>query len=228
MLQLKYLLLVPVVCAMLFYTSCTNETQDVKEEANLVSNTGDSEVMTKITELSEAIMKKGNLTPEEEKALQFLATKAEPGDKVYTSVQEYLDETKGEPNVSITKNEKGGSNTDVPFSVIDKVPTYPGCEGLNNEEAKKCMSKKITQLVMENFNAKVADKDGLTGKQKIYVQFKIDKQGNVADAEARAKNTALEAEALRVINKLPKMQPGEQDGKKVGVLYSLPIIFEIK
>ena len=211
--QLKYLLLIPVVCAMLFYTSCTNDADAVKEEANLVSNTDDSEVMTKINELSEAIMKKGNLTPEEEKALQFLATKAEPGDKVYTSVQEYLDETK--------------DGVDVPFSVIEKVPTFPGCEGMSNEEAKKCMSQKITQLVMENFNTKVADKDGLTGKQKIYVQFKIDKQGNVANAEARAKSPDLEAEAIRVINKIPQMQPGEHKGQKVGVIYSLPIIFEI-
>ena len=211
--QLKYLLLIPVVCAMLFYTSCTNEADEVKEEANLVSNTGDSEVMTKINELSEAIMKKGNLTPEEEKALQFLATKAEPGDKVYTSVQEYLDETEGD--------------TDVPFAAIDKVPTFPGCEGMSNEEAKKCMSKKIMQLVGENFNSKIGDNAGLTGKQRIFVQFKIDKQGNVANVKARAPHPDLEAEALRVVNKIPQMQPGEHRGKKVGVLYSLPIIFEI-
>jgi len=225
--QLKYLLLIPVVCAMLFYTSCTNEADEVKEEANLVSNTGDSEVMTKITELSEAIMKKGNLTPEEEKALQFLATKAEPGDKVYTSVQEYLDETKGEPSVSVTKYETEVNNLDLPFAAIDKVPTYPGCEGLSNEEAKICMSKKIQKLTAENFNTKVADKANLTGKQRIFVQFKIDKQGNVANVKARAPHPDLVTEALRVVNKIPQMLPGEHRGKKVGVLYSLPIIFEI-
>mgnify|MGYP003109021791 FL=1 len=226
--QLKYLLLIPVVCAMLFYTSCTNETDEVKEEANLVSNTGDSEVMTKINELSEAIMKKGNLTPEEEKALHFLATKAEPGDKVYNSVQEYLDETKGEPNVSVSKHESEATNADVPFAAIDKVPTFPGCEGLNNEEAKNCMSKKIQRFTQENFNIKVAEKANLTGKQKIYVQFKIDKNGNVADARARAPHSDLETEALRVVNTMPKMQPGEENGKKVNVLYSLPILFIVE
>ena len=211
--QLKYLLLIPVVCGMLFYTSCTNDADTVKDEANLVSSTDESEVMTKINELSEAIMKKGNLTPEEEKALQFLATKANPGDKVYTSVEEYLDESK--------------DIMDVPFAAIDKVPTYPGCEGLSNEEAKKCMSNKIMQLVVDNFNSKVAGNADLEGKQRIFVQFKIDKNGEVTNVKARAPHPDLEAEALRVVNKIPQMQPGEHRGKKVGVLYSLPILFTL-
>ncbi|MGA9324525.1 MAG: energy transducer TonB, partial [Salegentibacter sp.] len=35
-------------------------------------------------------------------------------------------------------------------------------------------------------------------------------------------------EAARVINSLPKMQPGKQRGKPVGVMYSLPIIFQVQ
>ncbi len=210
--QLKYLLLLPAICAMLFYTACSNDPK--AEEAAAVPQS-DSEVMTKINELSEAIMKKGTMTPEEEKALKLLTTEAQPGDKVYTSVQEYLDETKGENDVSVA------------FSEIEKVPTYPGCEG-DNEALKKCFSESISAFIGENFNTKLGNDLGLVGRQRIVVQFKIDKSGNIVGATAKAPKPELEAEAIRIISKLPKMKPGEQKGEKVGVLYSLPIVFDVQ
>jgi len=211
--QLKYLLLLPVICGMLIYTSCSEETKT--EEVSAVSES-DSEVMTKINELAEAIMKKGNMTAEEEKALKFLTTEAEPGDKVYNSVQEYLDDT---------ENQEGNA---FPFSVIEKAPTYPDCQGLSNEEAKKCVSQKISTLIVSDFNTKIGDTLGLTGKQRINIMFKINTAGNIVDVKARAAHPELEEEAIRVVSNLPKMIPGENKGKKVNVLYSLPILFEIK
>ncbi|SRX51979.1 M56 family metallopeptidase [Aequorivita sp. CIP111184] len=210
--QLKYLLLVPTICGMLIYTSCSNDPKPEETQTELQS---DSEVMTKINELAEAIMKKGTMTPEEEKALKLLTTEAQPGDKVYTSVQEYLDENKAD------------DEADIPFAVIEKVPAYPGCSG-DNEAMKLCMSQKIANFVNANFNIKLGDELNLSGIQRIAVKFKIDKDGNIVDVRARAPKPELEAEAIRVVQKLPQMQPGEQKGKKVGVLYSLPIIFELK
>lgn len=206
--QLKYLLLVPLVFGMLVYTSCSGDKAEISEEANQVSNQ-DTEIMTKINELSEAIMKKGNLTDEEKRALDFLASEAKPGDKVYTTVNEYLEETES-----------------IPFAVIDKVPIYPGCDTSTDKDAlRKCMSDAITNHVIKNFNTKV-EKD-ISGRQRISVQFKIDKSGNVKDVKARAAHPELEKEAVRVVNLLPKMKPGEQNGKNVTVVYALPIVFEI-
>src|SRR5690606_36395611 len=116
---------------------------------------------------------------------------------------------------------------DVPFAVIEKVPTYPGCSG-DNDAMKKCMSQNISIFVGENFNTKLGKELGLEGRQRIAVQFKIDKTGKVVDVRARAPIPELEAEAVRVIEKLPQMQPGEQKGEKVGVIYSLPIVFEVE
>ena len=173
-------------------------------------------------ELSEAMMKKGNLTAEEEKALHFLATPAKPGHKVYTSVQEYLDDPDSDQIEFITEVE------DIPFAVIDKAPVYPGCGTLtDNEEIKKCMSGALSARITKEFNVSVADKTGLSGEQIIYVQFKINKNGNVKNVRARAPHETLKKEAIRVISDLPRMIPGEQDGEKVGVLYSLPIKFKI-
>lgn len=210
--QFKYLLLLPIICGMLVYTACSN---DPKAEEQKNVSQSDSEVMNKINELAEAIMKKGTMTPEEEKALKLLTTEAQPGDKVYTSVQEYLDETKDENDLA------------VPFAAIDKVPAYPGCSG-DNEALKQCFSERISAFVGENFNTKIGNDLNLSGRQRIAVQFKIDKTGNIVDVKARAPKPELETEAIRVVQKLPQMQPGEQDGKKVSVIYSLPIVFEVK
>ena len=62
----------------------------------------------------------------------------------------------------------------------------------------------------------------------IDVQFKIDQTGKVVDIKTRAPHPALEKEAKRVINKIPEMKPGMQQDKPVGVLYNLPIKFNVQ
>ena len=118
---------------------------------------------------------------------------------------------------------------EVPFSVIENVPVYPGCEsGKTNQQKKDCMSSKIQKFVQKKFNTELAGDLGLSGRQKINVIFKIDKNGNVVGVRSRAPHPRLEQEAARVINSLPKMKPGKQRGKAVIVPYSLPIIFQVQ
>ncbi len=119
-------------------------------------------------------------------------------------------------------------DVEVPFAVIENVPVFPGCEKGNNEKKRKCMSEKIAKFVQRKFNTDLAGDLGLTGRQRISVIFKIDKNGNVTGVRARAPHPRLEKEAQRVINLLPKMQPGKQRGKAVIVPYSLPIIFQVQ
>ena len=118
---------------------------------------------------------------------------------------------------------------DVPFAVIESVPIFPGCEGLNtNDERKSCMSQKISKFVNKNFDTGLAADLGLSGINRVYVQFKIDKKGNIVNVAARAPHPRLQSEGERVIQKLPKMKPGQQRGQNVGVLYSLPITFKVQ
>ena len=116
----------------------------------------------------------------------------------------------------------------VPFAVIENVPIYPGCENETSNGAKKaCMSKAVDLFVKNNFDTSFAADVGLEGRQRIFVTFKINKNGNVTDVRARAPHPKLEEEALRVVKSLPKMIPGKQRGVPVGVLYGLPIIFQV-
>lgn len=115
---------------------------------------------------------------------------------------------------------------DVPFALIQQVPIYPGCE--NAKDKKQCMSDKITQHVNKKFDTGLGAELGLSGRNRVSVQFKIDKNGDIVDVRARGPHPRLEREAVNVIKALPKMKPGEQRGQKVGVLYGLPINFVIQ
>ena len=127
-----------------------------------------------------------------------------------------------------TRTEVDESIGDVPFAVIEDVPVFPGCEDLaSNDARKECMSSKITEFINKNFDTSLGQSLGLKGINRIYVQFRIKKDGEVEVMGARAPHPALQEEAKRVVNMLPEMTPGKQKGQEVGVLYSLPITFNV-
>ncbi len=117
---------------------------------------------------------------------------------------------------------------DVPFSVIEEVPIFPGCKG-SKEEKRNCLNTKMRKHVARNFDTELANELGLdSGKKRIYVQFKIDKDGTITSINARAPHPKLKEEAIRIVKKLPKMIPGKQRGKPVRVGYTLPITFSVE
>jgi len=116
------------------------------------------------------------------------------------------------------------------LNTVEKAPIYPGCEKQKTERAKKtCMISKINKFVNKNFNAYVAQDLGLdSGIQKIYVSFIIDRNGYVNVLRTRAKHEALKKEAVRVVNKLPRMKPAQKNGQKTQIVYNLPIVFSVE
>ncbi len=112
---------------------------------------------------------------------------------------------------------------DVPFAIIEDAPVFPGCKG-SKAEKKKCLQEKIKKHVTKKYNVDLANELGLDpGKKKVYVLFKISKTGAITDVRARGPHKRLENEAARVVKLLPKMIPGKQRGRAVGVKYTLPI-----
>ncbi len=116
------------------------------------------------------------------------------------------------------------SSSDVAFAIIDQAPIFPGCEKLDKNLQKLCLQNQIKLHVNKKFNSGIAaGLDLKPGKIKIYVMFKIDKNGYVTGIRARGPHVELENEAVRTIELLPNMIPGKQKGKNVGVKYTLPI-----
>ena len=114
---------------------------------------------------------------------------------------------------------------EVPFAVIEKVPQFPGCEG-SNAELKACFQQKMQEHLQKHFRYPDAAAE-LNIQGRVFVYFLIDKYGNVSKIQTRGPNKLLETEAERIIGLLPKMEPGKQRNKPVGVPYSIPINFKL-
>ena len=131
--------------------------------------------------------------------------------------------------VAPTPPEKKEEPSNYSVMGVERVPVFPGCEYLSdNVERRECMSSEIEKIIHRRFNTSIASEIGLKGNQRIYVNFIINKEGQVADVKVRAPHPKLEKEAKRVINMIPKMLPGMQNNKDVAVMFNLPIIFDVK
>ena len=210
--QLKYLMILPIICGMLIYTSCAQEAEPTasSESNDFVAGSG-SDIVNDIEALQASIAAKGELSEEEKRALKILYAKA------YGDVHK-----DGDLHFNRYK-----SGSELPFANIDKVPTYPGCEGLSNEASRKCFTEKVANFVVQNFNSKISKDSGISGNQRILVHFNISDTGKIENVKAKSQHRELIDEAIRVVETLPDMIPGEHEGKKVTVEFALPIIFEI-
>ncbi|MDT0691095.1 M56 family metallopeptidase [Salegentibacter sp. F188] len=230
--KFKFLVIIPLMTLMLTYVACSEE----KASAEIPSQQVEKGVLyLEVNDIE-------NLTSEESQKMKEAITKASgnpgyniveitDGDKL---VRWHENPDKSEANITMERNSGNSESSnltnegDVPYAVIDEVPAFPGCEDISsNEERKECTSQKITEFVSEKFDSSMGKKLGLTGVNRVIVQFKIDKNGNIQDVKSRAAAPELEDEAERVINSLPSMTPGKQNGRPVGVMYSLPIVFQV-
>ena len=76
---------------------------------------------------------------------------------------------------------------------------------------------------MRKFDAELPNELGLSsGKKRVFIGFRIDEKGNVTEIKAKAPHPKIKSEVISVMKKLPKMKPGRQRGKPVGVKYNIP------
>lgn len=120
----------------------------------------------------------------------------------------------------------------IPFAVLEKIPAFKNCKSSNEAENRACFDTEIKKHIKKNLKyPKKAKKAKITAR--VIVLFEITEEGNISNL--RSKVTAsnkeysadFEAEALRIINKLPQFIPGEHKGKAVVVSYAIPIIFSL-
>ena len=197
-LKMKYLLVLPLLLTMLTYTSCS---------AQVIKKTATNEV---------------NPPPPPPQKVTDANTLPPPPP----------------PPIQVFKQVKN-----VNFSSVDKTPLFPGCENFTDKkDLQKCFNKSVSSHIAKHFNSKLVNNLGLkAGKKRVVTQFLINKKGGIEDLKIKEINhnkitnvvtkqkthPKVEKEVRRIINLLPKMKAGEQDGKKVNVKYNLPIVFKI-
>ena len=102
------------------------------------------------------------------------------------------------------------------FFIVEEMPEYPGGE------------LALRQYIANSVDyPEIAKENGIQGK--VYVTFVVTKDGSTADVKiARGVDSSLDAEALRVVNSLPKWKAGKQRGQFVNVSYTVPINFVLQ
>jgi len=102
------------------------------------------------------------------------------------------------------------------FISVQQMPSFPGGDAAR----KKYLSRTI------RYPSQAVD-DGIQGT--IYVSFIVKTDGKITKVKLlRGIGGGCDEEALRVVSKMPQWKPGSQNGKKVDVLYNMPVSFTIK
>ena len=104
---------------------------------------------------------------------------------------------------------------DEPFDVVEQMPEFPG----GTPELMKYISTNVKY-------PKEAFEKGIQGR--VVVQFVVEKDGSINEVKVVKKvNEHLDAEAIRVVNAMPKWKPGKQKGEPVRVKFTLPVTFRL-
>ena len=216
---LKYLVLIPVIAGILTYVGCTDDSSLAENKAALT-------LEEQVADLEATLDAKEEIGIEERELVSNLFNKANQKALPPPPPPPSLNE---DAVIEVVETQSQEALINIPYAVVEEVPVFPGCESLQtNEERKKCMSEQISQFVNENFNTNLGKELQLKGVQRIYTRFRINENGNIVDIESRANAPELIEEAERVVSLLPQIIPGKHRGKNVGVLYSLPIVFQTK
>ena len=88
--------------------------------------------------------------------------------------------------------------------------------------------QELMNFLMKNMKyPKEATDKGTQGR--VIVQFVVDKDGSVVEPKVvKSVSPELDQEALRVVKKMPKWQPGKQNGEVVRVTYTIPVSFRLQ
>ncbi len=107
------------------------------------------------------------------------------------------------------------NQSDEILTVVEVMPEFPGGQA----ELMRFISKNLIYPF-------VAMEKGIQGR--VIVGFVVRPNGKITDIKImRGVDSALDAEAMRVIGLLPDWIPGTQEGKAVAVRYHLPITFRL-
>jgi len=101
------------------------------------------------------------------------------------------------------------------FDVVEEMPQYPG--------GPQALFGYLAKNIKYPDDALKANTQG-----RVIVTFVVKEDGSISDARVvKSVSPSLDAEGLRVINAMPKWQPGKQNGTPVDVKYTVPITFRL-
>jgi protein TonB len=105
----------------------------------------------------------------------------------------------------------------IPFQLVEEKPKFQG--GDAND-----FSKWVNQRLVY---PDIAKENGVQGR--VMLQFTVAPDGSVTNVKVvRGVDSALDKEAVRVVSSSPKWTPGRQRDRAVKVVYTFPVIFQLR
>ena len=129
-----------------------------------------------------------------------------------------IEDTESDEDLEIEEEEEV---TDEVFVIVEDMPRFQGCAD------DQCTQMEIMKYIAKNTKyPPIAKENNITGR--VFVSFVVDKTGKVTQVKVlRGADKYLDAEAVRVVQSMPKFKPGKQKGKTVRVQYNVPINFKL-
>ena len=125
-------------------------------------------------------------------------------------------EIKYTPTVAVAEEEEDVVDEQEIFEIVEEPTTFPG----GDAALMQWLSKNIKYPA-------IAQENGTQGR--VTVRFVVERDGSVSNAEViRGVDPYLDKEALRVVNSMPKWNPGKQRGKAVRTRFTLPVTFRLQ
>ena len=121
-----------------------------------------------------------------------------------------------EANRSEKEESEGTPDSNKAYDVVDEMPQFPGGPSA------------LFEFISKNIQyPKEAEDANLQGR--VIVSFVVEKDGSVSNAKVvRPIDPLLDAEALRVVNSMPKWIPGKQNGEAFRMKYTVPVTFRLE
>ncbi|WP_204344792.1 energy transducer TonB [Psychroserpens algicola] len=120
-------------------------------------------------------------------------------------------------------------NAPMSWHAVDEKPNFVDApKQQSDQEIKTYFNKRLGDIVKQNFDTHIASNLGLSGRQRIYIQFNISKEGIVKHLKIRSPHPKLEEETRRVVDLFPKFKPAKHKGQAVDLIFNLPISFDIE
>lgn len=114
------------------------------------------------------------------------------------------------------------------FLQVEEAPLFPGCEEEKKENRKTCADTNLFNYLSNHLvYPPVAREKKVTGQ--VIIQFYVEKDGSITNVKVvHGIGGGCDEEAQRVIENMPKWNPGLQRGRPVRVQFTLPIAFTLE
>lgn len=220
---MKHLLLLPLLFVLFMLSNCKQTEQKKIENASTTLNAFVTDLEGEPI-IGAAVIIKGttsgtitdleggfSLETPQDGTLQISFVQYETKEIAVKDVQENM-----KIKLSPSKEAREDLSDDQVYTVVENQPSFPG--GINA----------LMKYIADNIQYPVeAQEKGIQGR--VVTAFIVRRDGSIEDAKVmRGVDPLLDKEALRIVQSMPKWNPGKQQGKAVSVRYILPVQFKLQ